>query len=175
MKSSKVCIITRSPLASLLFKSLATKHTTIQWTINHAAIVEIRKQIISFDKWNLSFETQKNIFWIIISTIKMPFHTSNSHPEATSNVFDLDSQMFLQTSSNMYKFIFPLRTEFLVFWEFLEFPKILNYTNKLWFEKLGITGNFWERKTPVLWGLGIPRNSQLYKQLTIKGGILENF
>ena len=29
-----------------------------------------------------------------------------------------------------------------------------------------ITGNFWERKTPVLWGLGIPRNSQefqLYK------------
>ena len=44
-----------------------------------------------------------------------------------------------------------------------EFSKIPNYANKLWFEKLGITGNFWEWKTPVLWGLGIPRNSQLYK------------
>ena len=32
-KSSKVCIITWSPLASLLFKGLATKHTTVKWTI----------------------------------------------------------------------------------------------------------------------------------------------
>ena len=53
----------------------------------------------------------------------MPFHTSNSHPEATTDVFDLDSQMFLQTSTYMYKFISPLRTEFPVFWEFLGTPK----------------------------------------------------
>ena len=35
LKSSKVCIITRSPLASFLFKGLATKHTTVKWTIDH--------------------------------------------------------------------------------------------------------------------------------------------
>ena len=29
----------------------------------------------------------------------MPFHTSNSHPEAKTDVFDLDSQMCLQTST----------------------------------------------------------------------------
>ena len=34
LKSSKVCIITRSSLASLLFKGLATKHTTVKWTIH---------------------------------------------------------------------------------------------------------------------------------------------
>ena len=33
LKSRKVCIITRSPLASLLFKGLATKHVTVKWTI----------------------------------------------------------------------------------------------------------------------------------------------
>ena len=33
MKSSKVCITTKSSLASLLFKGLATKHTTGQWSI----------------------------------------------------------------------------------------------------------------------------------------------
>ena len=33
LKSGKVCIITRSPLASLLFKGLATKHITVKWTI----------------------------------------------------------------------------------------------------------------------------------------------
>ena len=33
LKSSKVCIITRSALASLLFKGLANKHTTVKWTI----------------------------------------------------------------------------------------------------------------------------------------------
>ena len=33
LKSSEVCIITRSTLASLLFKGLATKHTTVKWTI----------------------------------------------------------------------------------------------------------------------------------------------
>ena len=33
LKSSKVCIMTRSPLASFLFKGLATKHTTVKWTI----------------------------------------------------------------------------------------------------------------------------------------------
>ena len=33
MKNSKVCIITRSPLASFLFKGLVTKHTTVKWTI----------------------------------------------------------------------------------------------------------------------------------------------
>ena len=33
LKSSKVCIITRSPLASFLFKGLATKHATVKWTI----------------------------------------------------------------------------------------------------------------------------------------------
>ena len=54
----------------------------------------------------------------------MPFHTSNSHPKATTDVFDLDSQMFPQTSTQyMYKFISPLRTEFPVFWEFLGIPK----------------------------------------------------
>ena len=31
-----------------------------------------------------------------------------------------------------------------------EFSKIPNYANKLRFEKLGISGNFWEWKTPVL-------------------------
>ena len=36
-KSSKVCNITRSPLASLLFKGLATKHTTVKWTIDREA------------------------------------------------------------------------------------------------------------------------------------------
>ena len=34
LKSSKVFIITRSTLASLLFKGLATKHTIVKWTIN---------------------------------------------------------------------------------------------------------------------------------------------
>ena len=33
MKSSKLCIITRLPLASLLFKGLATKHTIVKWSI----------------------------------------------------------------------------------------------------------------------------------------------
>ena len=33
LKNSKVCIITRSPLASFLYKGLATKHTTVKWTI----------------------------------------------------------------------------------------------------------------------------------------------
>ena len=33
LKSNKVCIIARSTLALLLFKGLATKHTTIKWTI----------------------------------------------------------------------------------------------------------------------------------------------
>ena len=32
LKSSNVCNITRSPLASLLFKGLATKHATVKWT-----------------------------------------------------------------------------------------------------------------------------------------------
>ena len=33
MKRSMVCITTRSPVASLLFKGLATKHTTVKWSI----------------------------------------------------------------------------------------------------------------------------------------------
>ena len=33
LKGSKVCIMIRSPLASLLFKGLATKHATVNWTI----------------------------------------------------------------------------------------------------------------------------------------------
>ena len=33
LKSNNVCIIARSTLALLLFKGLATKHTTIKWTI----------------------------------------------------------------------------------------------------------------------------------------------
>ena len=33
MKSSKVCITTKSPLASLLFKGLVTKHTTVKWNM----------------------------------------------------------------------------------------------------------------------------------------------
>ena len=36
MKSSKVCITTKSTLASLLFKGLATKHATVKWTIQVA-------------------------------------------------------------------------------------------------------------------------------------------
>ena len=39
----------------------------------------------------------------MILTIKMPFHTSNSQPEAKTNVFDLESLMSLQTSTYMYK------------------------------------------------------------------------
>ena len=35
MKSSKVCIITRSPLASLLLKGLATKYTIVKSTVGH--------------------------------------------------------------------------------------------------------------------------------------------
>ena len=34
MKRSKVCIRTKSTLASLLFKGLATKHTTVKWSIH---------------------------------------------------------------------------------------------------------------------------------------------
>ena len=79
----------------------------------------------------------------------------------------------------------PLRTEFPVFWEFLiprnsqKFP-IMQITLANWIPRfLGIPrnsqkfptmqistdfkslefGNFWERKTLVLWGLGIPSNS----------------
>ena len=33
MKSRKVCIKTRSPLASLSFKGKVTKYTTVKWTI----------------------------------------------------------------------------------------------------------------------------------------------
>ena len=33
MKSCKVCITTKSTLASLLFKGLATKHRTVKWSI----------------------------------------------------------------------------------------------------------------------------------------------
>ena len=33
LKHSYVCIIARSPLAALLFKGLAIKHTTVKWTI----------------------------------------------------------------------------------------------------------------------------------------------
>ena len=39
----------------------------------------------------------------MILTIKMPFHTSYSQPEAKTNVFDLESLMSLQTSTYMYK------------------------------------------------------------------------
>ena len=73
----------------------------------------------------------------------------------------------------------PLRTEFPVFWEFLiprnsqKFP-IMQITLANWipsFPTMQISsemkslefGNFWKRKTPVLWGLGIPRNSHLCK------------
>ena len=35
MKSSKVFIITRSPLASLLLKGLATKYTIVKSTVGH--------------------------------------------------------------------------------------------------------------------------------------------
>ena len=35
MKSSKVCIITRSPLASLLLKGLTTKYTIVKSTVGH--------------------------------------------------------------------------------------------------------------------------------------------
>ena len=38
LKSSKVCIIPRSPLASLLLKSLATKCTTVKWTIKYVSL-----------------------------------------------------------------------------------------------------------------------------------------
>ena len=41
----------------------------------------------------------------MILTIKMPFHISYSKPEDKTNVFDLESSMFLQTSNYMYKFI----------------------------------------------------------------------
>ena len=34
MKSSAVCIKTRSPPASLLIKGQVTKHTTVKWPIN---------------------------------------------------------------------------------------------------------------------------------------------
>ena len=45
----------------------------------------------------------------------------------------------------------------------LEFSKIPNYANKLWFEKLGITGNGRLQFCEDFEFLGIPRNSQLYK------------
>ena len=35
MKTSKVCIATKSTLASLLYKGLATKHTTVKCTIKN--------------------------------------------------------------------------------------------------------------------------------------------
>ena len=39
MKSSKVCITTKSTLASLLFKGLATKHTTVKWSIATSSLL----------------------------------------------------------------------------------------------------------------------------------------
>ena len=48
LKSNKVCIITRSTLASLLFKGLATKHTTVKWTIQ-------KKNWSPFSKTNKTF------------------------------------------------------------------------------------------------------------------------
>ena len=48
LKSSKGCIITRSPLALILFKGLATKHTTVKWTIvinTSTPATEVKKYI----------------------------------------------------------------------------------------------------------------------------------
>ena len=44
MKSSKVCTTTKSPVASLLFKGLATNHKTLKWSI---ASPEITKKYVS--------------------------------------------------------------------------------------------------------------------------------
>ena len=38
--SSKICIITRSPFASLLIKGLATKHATVKWTVDGMEIIK---------------------------------------------------------------------------------------------------------------------------------------
>ena len=54
-----------------------------------------------------------------------------------------------------------------------EFSKIPSCANKLWFEKLKITGISRrgrmkrEESSPILWHLEIGRNSQLYKQPTV--------
>ena len=42
MKSSNVCIITRSSVASPLFKGLATKRTTVKWTT--APLITLKSQ-----------------------------------------------------------------------------------------------------------------------------------
>ena len=47
LKSSDVCIITRSSLASLRFKGLATKHATVKWTLAYGQVTILRAAFIA--------------------------------------------------------------------------------------------------------------------------------
>ena len=57
LKNSKVCIITRSP--SFLFKGLATKHTTVKWTIKNDLKARIMK-IAWFSKSPIDSYSEKS-------------------------------------------------------------------------------------------------------------------
>ena len=69
MKSSNICIITRSPLTSLLFKGLATKHATVKWTITQLDLCHLAtSKYLSFLQLNGSINWTS---YLIIKVIMM--------------------------------------------------------------------------------------------------------
>ena len=74
MKSSKVCIITRSPLASLLFKGLATKHTTVRWTDTHSTP--------GFSSWRVK-QSKSRCHHVVMPLEQLLSVPSQSEPKAT--------------------------------------------------------------------------------------------
>ena len=74
MKSCKVCITTKSTLASLLFKGLATKHTTVKWTV--VAQVDCLQQLcilgdkITTDNYVTKFSPRRaNQWWRLVTSL----------------------------------------------------------------------------------------------------------
>ena len=66
MKNSKVCIITRSPLASFLFKGLATKLTTVKWTIR----LSYKNHILVKDNFGNLWKVVRRTLFLIFTEIE---------------------------------------------------------------------------------------------------------
>ena len=77
MKSCKVCITTKSTLASLLFKGLATKHRTVKWSIMLEAHME---------RCIIGKEGKSSFLWLINKRFK---DFNQSSYEQLVNVKDL--------------------------------------------------------------------------------------
>ena len=66
MKNSKVCITTRSPLASFLFKGLVTKHTTVKWTIR----LSYKNHILVKDNFGNLWKVVRRTLFLIFTEIE---------------------------------------------------------------------------------------------------------